>query len=84
MHFLELEQALPDLALSSNKVLPRWCSGQESACSTGDAREVGSVPGTGRFPGVGNAKLLQYSCPEKSMDRGAWWATVHGVAKSCT
>ena len=72
MHFLELEQTLPDLALSSNKVLPRWCSGKEPACSTGDVREVGSVPGTGRFPGVGNAKLLQYSCPEKSMDRGAW------------
>ena len=39
-------------------------------------------PGSGRFPGEGNDNPLQYSCLEKSMDRGAWWATVHGVTKS--
>ena len=44
----------------------------------GDAREVGSIPGSGRSPGVGNGNLLQYSCLENSMDREAWWATVHG------
>ena len=38
----------------------------------------------GKLPGEGNGNPLQYSCPEKSMDRGAWWATVHGVAKSQT
>ena len=81
-HFLELEQALPDLALSSNKVLPRWYRGKESACNTGDAREVSSIPGSGRFPGAGNAKLLRHPCLEKSMEIGAWWATVHGVTKS--
>ena len=43
-----------------------------------------SIPGSGRFPGEGNGSPLQYSCLENPMDRGAWWATVHGVAKSRT
>ena len=47
--------------------------------NTGDA---GLIPGSGRSPGVGNANPLQYSCLENSMDRGAWWATVHEVTKS--
>ena len=41
-------------------------------------------PGQGRSPGEGNGNPLQYSCLENSMDRGAWWATVHGVSKSRT
>ena len=45
------------------------------------ARNKGSDPGLGRSPGVGNGNLLQYSCLKNSMDRGAWWATVHGVAE---
>ena len=45
---------------------------------------MGSIPGLERSPGVGNANLLQYSCLENSMDRGAWWVTVHGVAKTWT
>ena len=49
-----------------------------------DSRDVGSIPGWGRSPGVGNGNPLQYSCLENPMDRGAWWATVHGVAKSRT
>ena len=53
--------------------------GKESACSSGDP---GSIPGLGRTPGEGNANALQYSCLENLMDRGAWWAAVHGVAKS--
>ena len=48
----------------------------------GDVRDVGSVPGSGRSPGEGEGNPLQYSCLEKTMDRGAWWATVHGVTKS--
>ena len=49
-----------------------------------DIRDTGLTPGSGRFPGVGNGNPLQYSCLENSKDRGAWWATVHGVAKSRT
>ena len=50
----------------------------------GSARDVGLIPGLGRSPGKGNGNPLQYSCLENSMDRGAWWATVHGDAKSQT
>ena len=50
-----------------------------SACQTGDA---GSIPGSRRSPGGGNGNPLQYSCLENPMDRGAWRATVHGIAKS--
>ena len=52
--------------------------------SAGDARDMGSISGLRRSPGVGNGNLLQYSCLENSMDRGAWQATVHGVPKSRT
>ena len=50
----------------------------------GDTRDVGLIPGSGRSPGEGNGYPLQYSCLLNSMDRGAWWATVDGVAKSRT
>ena len=49
--------------------------------SAGDIRDVGLIPGSGRFPGGRNGNQVQYSCLENSMDRGAWWATVHGVGK---
>ena len=49
-----------------------------------NAGDVGSVPGLGRFPGEGNGNLLQYSCLGNLMNRGAWWAKVHRVAKSWT
>ena len=49
-----------------------------------NAGDTGSIPGSGRAPGEGNDNPLQYSCLENSMDRGAWWATVQGVAKSQT
>ena len=52
--------------------------------NVGDIRGVGSIPGLGRSPGEGNGKPLQYSCLENPKDRGAWWAMVHGVAKSHT
>ena len=45
----------------------------------GDIRDAGLIPGSGRSPGEGNGSPLQYSCLETSMDRGAWWATVHRV-----
>ena len=52
--------------------------------SAGDIRDMGSIPGSERSPGGGHGNPLQYSCLENSMDRGAWWATVHRVAKSQT
>ena len=58
---------------------PGGSDGKESACNAGD---LGSIPGLGRFPGEGNGNPLEYSCLENSMDWRAWWATVHGVAKS--
>ena len=59
-------------------------AGEESACSAGDIGNVGSIPGLGRFPRVGNGNPFQYSCLENPMDRGAWWARVHEVTKSWT
>ena len=52
--------------------------------SAGDTRDVGLIPGLGRSPGKGNSNPLQYSCLENPMDRGAWWATDHGVTKNQT
>ena len=52
--------------------------GKESACNAGD---VGSIPESGRSHGEGNGYTLQYSCLENFMDRGTWWAIVHGVAE---
>ena len=60
---------------------PGGSDGKESACDAGDP---GSIPGLGGSPGEGNGYTIQYSCLENSMDRGAWWATIHGVAKSQT
>ena len=58
--------------------LSRWLSGKEYTCQAGD---MGSIPGSRRFPGVGNGNTFQYSCLGNPMDSGAWWATVHGVTK---
>ena len=58
---------------------PGGSDGKESTCNAGD---LGSIPGSGTFPGGGHGNPFQYSCLESPMDRGAWWATVHGVAKS--
>ena len=58
--------------------------GSEVKASASNARDLGSIPGSGRSPGEGNGNPLQYSCLENPMDRRAWWATVHRVAKSQT
>ena len=63
---------------------PGGTSSKEPSCQCRRLREAGSIPGLGRSPGVGNSNLLQYSGLENSMDRGAWWATVHGTAESET
>ena len=52
--------------------------------NAGDEGDSGSIPGSGRSPGVGNGTKLQNSCLENLTDRGDWWATVHEVAKSQT
>ena len=52
--------------------------------NAGYIRDAGSIPGLGRSPGRGHVNPLQYSCLGNSMDRGAWWATVHGIEKSQT
>ena len=54
---------------------------KESACN---AEDLGLIPGSRRYPEEGNSNPLQYSCLENCVDGGAWWATVHGVAKSQT
>ena len=59
-------------------------SGSEVKASACNAGDLGSIPGSGRSPRGGNGNPLQYSCLENPMDRGAWWATVHGVTKSQT
>ena len=50
--------------------------------NVGDLRDVGLIPGLGRSPGGENGNPFQYSCIENPLDRGAWWATVHGVTES--
>ena len=52
--------------------------------AVGDPKDLGSIPGLGRSPGEGNDNPLQYSCLENPMDRGAWQATVHGIAETQT
>ena len=63
---------------------PGGSSGKEPACNSGATGDSGSIPGSGRSPGGGNGNPLWYSCLKSPMDRGAWWATGHGVAKSRT
>ena len=64
--------------MSGNLNKPHSSVGKESACNVGD---LGSIPGSGRSPGEGNGNPLQYSFLENPIDRGAWWATVHGIAR---
>ena len=70
--------------------LPSWASlvgfppGSEVKASAWNTGNLGSIPGLGRSPREGNSNPLQYSCLENPMEGGAWWATVHGVAKSRT
>ena len=60
--------------------LLRWHSDKEPACQCRRHGDAGSIPGSGRSPVGGKGNLLQYSCLRIPIDRGAWWATVHGVA----
>ena len=72
---------LASLGLSIVSGFPGSSDSKESACNVGDK---GSISGSGISAGEGNGNPLQYSCLENPMDGGAWWAIVHGVAKSHT
>ena len=71
----------PPLMSQLFNTLSMFVTDKETACNTEDP---GSIPRSGRSPGEGHGNSLQYSCLENSMDREAWWATVHGIAKSWT
>ena len=58
--------------------LPQWLNGKENACN---AEDLGSIPVLPRFPGEGHGNPLQHSCLGNPVDRQAWWATVHEVAR---
>ena len=73
---------LHDLDISSYWCVGEFPGGSEDEASACHAGDQGSIPGLGRSSGEGNGNPLQYSCLENPMDRGAWPATVHGVAKS--
>ena len=61
-----------------------WLSGKESTSNARATGDVGLIPGSGKYPEGGHGNSFQYSGLENPMDRGAWWATVHGVTKSWT
>ena len=75
------KMVLMNLFAGQQKCFPGGSEVKVSACNAGD---LGSIPGLGRSPGEGNGTPLQYSCLENPMDGGAWWATVHSIAKSQT
>ena len=74
LKLMSIESVMP-----SNHLFPCGSDSKEFACNAGDP---GLIPWSGRSPGGGNGNPPQYSCLENSMDRRAWWATVHGVTKS--
>ena len=65
-----------------NAIMMGFPGGSEVKASACNTEDLDLIPGLGRFPGERNGNPLQYSCLENPMDRGAWWATVHRVAKS--
>ena len=75
------QQIIIEFYITNTRGFPGGSDGKESAYN---AVEVGLIPASRRSPGKGNGNPLQYSFLEKPMDRGAWWATVHGVAESQT
>ena len=67
-----------------NRPITTGASGKEPVCHCRRGKRHSSISELGRFPGGGHSNLLQYSCPENPIDKGSWWATVHGVANSWT
>ena len=72
------------LSIQASHGFPCWLHSKESTCNAGAVGDTGSSPGSERAPGGEYGHPVQYSCLENPMDRGAWWATVHRVAKSQT
>ena len=73
----------------ANKCFKRWASQvalvvKNTPADEGGIKDTGSIPGSGRSPGIGNGYPLQYSCLENTMDGGVWQAMVHGISKSDT
>ena len=66
---------------SNSLDFPDGSSGKWSACNEGDTGDLGSIPGSQRFPGGGNGNPPQFSCLKSSMDRGTWQATVYAVVR---
>ena len=64
--------------------LPRWCSGKEPPCQCKRHKRYGSIPGVRKIPWSRKWQPTRYSFLENSMDRGIWWAKVHGITKSQT
>ena len=81
LFIVSLSLGLEKLLVTGSEGFPGGSGGKESACNAGD---VGLIPGSGRSPGGGNGNSLQYSCLENPIDRGVWWAIVHGVTESDT
>ena len=75
---------LDSILKSRDITLPDFPGGSDCKASTNNVGDPGSIPGLGRSPGEGNDNTLRYPCLEIPMDGGAWWATVHGIAKSWT
>ena len=74
----------PDLFLYLEGDYNQYAMVKNLPANAGDSEDAGSIPGSGRFHEGENDNLLQYTCLKNPMDRGAWWATIHGVAKSRT
>ena len=87
-----LESSLTPSTCGTQLQTRKWACTRHRICwypdlgkeSTYNAGDLCLIPESGRSPGEGNGYTLQYFCPENSMDRGTWWAAVHGVAKSQT
>ena len=80
----ELEKVMGAVGGKQVTLTLDWTCGSEDKEFACNARDIGSLPVSGRSPGGGHGNPLQYPCLENPMDRGAWWATVHGVTKSWT
>ena len=81
---LVIQEKFFNILLPGSLGFPGGSSSKESVCNAGDTEDAGLILGSGSSPGERNSNPLQYSCLENSMDRGTWWAIVHGVTKSQT